>query len=856
MKPERWEEVRRLFERAFEQPAAERESFVRREAGADADLAREVLRMLAAEESPGFIEPPDIEPPPAVRTDLPRDLGDFELLEEIGSGAMGVVYRAQQRSLARIVAVKVMRVLTMTSARQIDRFQREPRAVAKLDHPNIVTVLTVGSENGERYFAMEYVKGRNLAQELKRLREEKGVADDTTGHLPSSHAETYFRSIAELMRQAADGLYYAHQHKIVHRDVKPSNLLLDEEGHVRIVDFGLARDEEQGTLMRSGEVLGTPHYMSPEQARAISHQIDHRTDVYSLGVVMYELLTLRRPFEGRTTHEIITNIQEREAPRIRRINPRVPRDLEVICTTAMAKSLAQRYASAGELRDDLVRFLQHEAIHARPPTFWQIAGRGARRHRRLLTAAALALLALGAGIFYSAEQARRERIADHLDVIAAARAEGPLRELPIVRALDLRRRLAELREESTVRAAQDDEASALVRDFDALRTELRDGGRAELDLSRDRKQPEGVREMHRLAGLKTLLHASYLFPEDTELERLASIEAAYPTVAVNASDENGNTIGADVFLRAVDQLTSALGEKRLLGRAPLQPTPVLPGYYRVVVTFDVGGFSELICSPGPAEMELNLLAVRRSDEASIVTGMTLIPGGPYTFPTTGDAPTLGGLSLELTSFWIDETEVSNRSYREFLRATGHPLPGPWQAITDLDRFIVEQGDLPVVEVGWKDAVAYAEWAGKRLPTAAEWARAAGGVEGRPFPYSADPAALPRGNVLHEHILPSSPELAWNLYLSNAQPIQSHADARTPEGLYHMFGNVDELTESMAVTPESDGQIVPRVYDRFVFGRAWDAVPQGLSMLAPGYVGIGRYHERWHMGFRCARSASP
>jgi serine/threonine protein kinase len=218
---------------------------VQREAAGDQELADEVLRILRARPRSGFLEAPSLDP--EAPADPPRRMGDFDLFEEIGRGGMGVVYRAQQRSLNRVVAVKVLPPSLALTARQVDRFQREARATARLQHPNVVTVLTVGAENGTRYFAMEYVRGQNLADELKRLREQKGVEDATGAHLPSSQAETYFRSIAELMRQAASGLHHAHQHGIVHRDVKPSNLLLDELGNLRIVDFGARVDDRSIT---------------------------------------------------------------------------------------------------------------------------------------------------------------------------------------------------------------------------------------------------------------------------------------------------------------------------------------------------------------------------------------------------------------------------------------------------------------------------------------------------------------------------------------------------------------------------------------------------------------------------------
>jgi serine/threonine protein kinase len=346
----------------MELPEAEREAFVAKEAGADAELAGEVLAMLRARPEPGFLEPPLPPTPlratlPAPFGPLPQRLGDFELIEELGRGRFGVVYRALQTSLGnRMVAVKVLTPSITITRRDVDRFEREPQFVAQLDHPNIVHIFAAGEEHGYRYFAMELIRGPSLADEVRRVREEAAAGggigggpggggsgghgrggrsgSGSNGPLPSTHANTYFRAVAELVRQAADGLAHAHQKKVVHRDVKPANLMLAPDGHVVIVDFGLARDEEMGSITRTDVVAGTPHYMSPEQASGHFHHVDERTDVYSLGVVLYELLTaaasVRRPDHARGA------AQHPRAPApcaVRKINARVPRDLEVICNT-------------------------------------------------------------------------------------------------------------------------------------------------------------------------------------------------------------------------------------------------------------------------------------------------------------------------------------------------------------------------------------------------------------------------------------------------------------------------------------------------------------------------------------------
>jgi formylglycine-generating enzyme required for sulfatase activity len=853
--PERWERVQELLERASELEPENRAAFVLREAGGDAALVAEVLRLLTARPRADYLAPPEAE-----RRPTSKRLGDFELEEELGRGRFGVVYRARQVSLGgRAVAVKVLPPSLMLTPRDVDRFRRESNSAARLRHPNIVSILTVGEEQGTSYFAMDLIRGSTLERELRRLRDEHGHVDDDGGaHLPDSRAGTYFRAVAETVRQVADGLAYAHAHGVVHRDVKPANLMLDGEGRALIVDFGLARDDEQGTITKSDVVAGTPHYMSPEQASGHFHRVDQRTDVYSLGVVLFELLTLRVPFEGASTHEILRNIRERAAPRIRRLNQRVPRDLEVICTTAMARELGRRYASAAELRDDLARFLEHQAIRARPPSALEQLGRAAVRQRVPLVALGLALLALIVGAFLARAQSERERRAALLAVLDSAAAEGPLRSLPLARLLELRRALEELGGESGVRAAElGDRVRGVERELDALRAELVGRGREALARAREPELPAAAREQERLGGLFTLLEARHLFPEDETLRELARAESAFPTLTVRARDEQGTPLPAEVWLRPVELATSAVGERRALGRTPLAPTPVAPGYYRVVVTFDAGGFRELIVDLGPATMQVEVQATRRADEATLTRDMTAIEGGAFVFPEYPGERCFQGREVELQDFLLDTYEVTNAAYVAFARATGRELPLYFDLVPEVEAFLATHGEHPVVGLTWNESVDYAEWAGKRLPTAAEWFRAACGREGRPFPYSADPAAEPRGNVRAEFTLTTSHEAQWRNYLAHAAPVRAHPESASPEGVLQLFGNVYEVTESMAVTRTGPNAVLlPRSFDRFFFGAAWNALTRGFGPTTPGIKSLGPLYRNEYTGLRCAKSARP
>ncbi len=416
----------------------------------------------------------------AIRPEGP--LGDYRLVREVGRGGMGVVYEAVQISLGRRVAVKVLPFASALDARQLQRFKNEAQAAAHLHHASIVPVHGVGCDRGVHYYAMQFIEGQTLAALIWNLRRLAGLektdeagSGGATGSLAgelasgrwapgkrrsadpqptgpyippgigpqaasadtailavaavstehSTRNPAFFRTAANLGVAAAQALEHAHGEGVVHRDIKPANLMVDGKGNLWVTDFGLAHCQSQAGLTMTGDLVGTLRYMSPEQALAQRVTIDHRTDIYSLGATLYELLTLEPVFNGRDRQELLRQIAFEEPKAPRRVNKAIPPELETIVLKAMEKNPADRYATAQELADDLERFLKDEPIRAKRPSRLQRARKWGRRHQPVVwsaTVSAAVLLVLVAVIMVVSNVRITREAGEKANALAAAKA--------------------------------------------------------------------------------------------------------------------------------------------------------------------------------------------------------------------------------------------------------------------------------------------------------------------------------------------------------------------------------------------------------------------------------------------------
>ena len=506
--------IETVFLSALEKGSAEeRTAYLDEACQGDADLRQSVERLLQAHPQVGsFLQLPpgasETTPPQNQGKEvLPRGrrityFGDYELLNEIGRGGMGVVYRARQMSLNRLVAVKMILSGWLASPTEVDRFRREAQAVVRLDHPNIVPIYEVGAHQGRHYFSMKLIEGHNLSQELAYFRENR-------------------RTAALMLANAARAVHHAHQRGIIHRDLKPENILLDAEKQPHVTDFGVAkRLGGSSTIAPSGAVVGTASYMSPEQAAAEGRQLSPATDVYSLGAILYEVLTGQPPFRAATLLETLRQVVEREPPLPRSLDPRIDRDLETVCLKCMDKRPQRRYPSAAAVADDLDSWRTGKPIKARRVGRAERLVLWCRRRPGVAALAALAaalLLLVVAVIAGGSRSIHNAQIAAEVAEDEARKGKEPGISIPIeVEAIDQRRKmLAAARKEF-------EDASAKKRDgakTGQVPASKPHDDRGALDYPSDMRKAAKFAEIEDFPRVRELLDKWRPGPQETDVRR-------------------------------------------------------------------------------------------------------------------------------------------------------------------------------------------------------------------------------------------------------------------------------------------------------------------------------------------------
>ena len=846
MTPERWQQVVEIVAELATHPEADRPRILAELCGDDRELAAAVQAQLEAEAAC----PTQFLGIPPATANFERPLGRFHIIRKLGQGAVGRVYEAHQTDIRRRVALKVIDA-GEHGPMVVERLHREADAAGALRHPGIVTIWEHGHDGDQHWVAMELVLGHTLAHEM---RLGHGATADAGQRpiLPPRTARARLPALVELCARLADALHYAHEHGVVHRDVKPANILLQPDGLPKLVDFGLARHVDATRITMQGEIAGTPAYMSPEQAAGDQLAIDGRTDVYSLGAVLFELLTGAPPFGVGAIHEVLRRIRLGPAPQLRRRDPSLPLDLDAICRKAMATQRDERYPTAGDLAADLRRFLDFEAVHASRGNLWQSTRRWVRRHRRRLAAVAIVgagAISIGWVVRITAREDVFATTLDGLDArLGTAVAQSDIDELLAVHGAvtALRARMAEA-------------GSGSLRRADAILTLLDARGRVLLAAAEERsatalgdaRKGDAIDERQLLAAVAEFGVAASLLTEPGRVGERARLSFWFPRLSVDAE-----VPGAQVFLRPVQLPAGEFAPAGpALGRTPLREVPVPPGHYRVVVVSPDGGAqAELTRWLGHWKTTYDLGRVVLRPTAEVTADMVAIPAGTQAIRVAnfaGDPPTHPLVAFAHEAFVIDRCEVSNGDFAAFLAAVSDPKLRPlrWEVRDD-----PAWRARPVVNVSYVQARAFAEWRGKRLPTELEWNAAAFGTD-REAPWgTGEPAA---DVVTSRPVSKAEREddaRFYEAYLRGTAAIDAVTSDRTPEGVLHLCGNVMEITDSVA-TSGLGGRTVPL----FTHGRL-----KGCSWLRRDIHELRSYAEfqiaapaeEPNLGFRCAKSQSP
>lgn len=667
-------------------------------------------------------------------------LAHYQVLEKVGEGGMGAVYRARNLSLNKVIALKVLpEVLTRRDPKFVERFQREARAAAQLDHPNVVPVHFVGSDKGHHFLEMAYVKGRTLGRVFKNG-ERLGLPE-----------------IVRIITEAARGLSAAHKRGVIHRDIKPDNIMIDSDGRVMISDFGLAKTLSEDTgITVSGQIVGTPFYMSPEQCDG--KEADTRSDIYALGVVFFEGVTGKRPFDGKTLLSVMYQHKNQAMPSPRSLNPRVPDSICRIIARMTAKNPINRYQTCEDLLRDLER--------AKTQSRMRLVGRLARFVASLIVVGA-AVAMLYCIVNPPEVQETMKRALQQIKARSATPAPTP--------------------------------------------------------------QPK---------------------PTPTPSAKKHSRAAPAPT-AKRPSGKSG-TAGAPIAISPIPP------EPVTVDRPPVpapQPAPIAPPPQPDV--------------PKRAPLSPDAAKPPEQPAPQASGGMLLIPAGECQIGDEGVPNAKPKRSVTLDAFLMDAHEVTNNDYLKFIAATGHPPPPYWQN----SACPPDKGNHPVTCVNWGDATAYAQWAGKRLPTEAEWEKASSWDDSkktkRTYPWGSE-FDRTRCNAIYALGCPEDDVQRWTaVWLfggarraicdvgGNTVPADAPDDV-TSLGIRGMGGNVSEwcadwFQPSYYASAPSRNPAGPEFGKfRAVRGGNWFSPKEGCR--TAGRQGVAPSTKSSLIGFRCAKDA--
>jgi len=740
-----------------------------------------------------------------------------------------------------------------------------------------VPVLAAGDTEGIAWFAMPLIEGHDLGSELAAQR-----SDSKQAIWPAFEHSNYIAQVVEQIAGVADALHHIHSQGIIHRDIKPRNLLLNRNGQLLIVDFGLARLTDLEAITDPEAVQGTPYYMSPEQARALKFPIDHRTDVYSLCVVLFELLCLRRPFEGDSMDAVIGNIASGTHVSLRKANPRVPRDLVTICEKGMALQPSKRYASAKNLAEDLNRFLRLEAIQAKPAPLAERVYRRLRAHRRKVVAGLVLLgLALGwsGASYWQAKKAREMEWKAGLEAVLQDRpSEHDLRRAGEILAhmeamnsvpsglIDLKR---------SAQAAWEAERDRRTTQIKEL---YQEGSGGEPYQVRDRFVRLSRQIGPLLKGLLLAQKSAAAFPGVESVEQAAGIEAIYARVSIfvdSTSDPAALGSPAVAYATSMDPLSGLYEESIALGPLPIEGLPIRPGEWRFCVDVPGVGFGEYDRSITWETVDFEIQARILPSEtvhAGMVEIQPLRGRFPSTDPATGkpaETVSYPDGDILMADYWVDEAALSNEEYWTYMQATGAQAPMSWRRCFDDGVFPGDWRALPVEEVGdrWLQlpvtglsifqAQACAEYYGKRLLGHYEQEYAGRGPEMLLLPWGVgDP---PEGMFANVGV-PKDPDAKhdrekYRQVLSHLVPVREPGYRHPPFDLFHTWGNIRYFTWAPVVI-QFASRIQPQPGTRLTFGAGFQSTKADFSEADHGTADLSESYWYPGHGFRCGKSSKP